>query len=92
MSYLLDTNVCIQYLACPGSLVTARMASMSRELYFSNTMSGSLVVFLIYKLKTGKFKDGDRGCRNTQTQKKDRGEEERSGFHGGFPSKRSGVF
>ncbi len=60
MSYLLDTNVCIQYLACPGSLVTARMASMSRKLYFSNTMSGSLVVFLIYKLKTGKFKDGDR--------------------------------
>jgi predicted nucleic acid-binding protein len=57
MSYLLDTNVCIQYLACPGSLVTARMASMSRKLYFSNTMSGSLVVFLIYKLKTGKFKD-----------------------------------
>ena len=34
MSYLLDTNVCIQYLTCPGSLVSVRMASMSRETIF----------------------------------------------------------
>jgi tRNA(fMet)-specific endonuclease VapC len=34
MNYLLDTNVCIQYLAYPGSLVAARMASMSRETIF----------------------------------------------------------